>query len=67
MKEGVAGLQNIFETPAGIDNTLAGISANTKPKSKFASFMQKRLGNKTDVDAVGGFLDYIRSAEYAKM
>lgn len=66
MKEGIAGLQNIFETPAGIDNTLAGISANTKPKSKFASFMQKRLGNRTDVDAVGGFLDYIRSAEYAK-
>ncbi len=66
MKEGFAGLMNLFETPAGIDNTLAGVSGKTKPNQKWLSFAQKRLGGKTDEDAVGGFLDYIRSAEYAK-
>lgn len=66
MSQGIGGLINIFETPAGISSSLSGPSARTKPKSKWLSFAQKRLGNETDVDAVGGFLDYIRVAEYAK-
>ena len=66
LQDGFQGLANIFETPAGIDNKLAGISNQTKPNSKWLSFAQKRLGAKTDVDAVGGFIDYLGAAEYAK-
>lgn len=66
MADGFAGLKNIFETPANISSSLAGISADTKPKSKWASFMQKRKGDQTTYDAVSGFVDYIKAAEYAK-
>lgn len=66
LQDGFQGLANIFETPAGIDNKLAGISDQTKPNSKWLSFAQKRLGMKTDVDAVGGYIDYLGAAEYAK-
>lgn len=66
MAEGFQGLLNIFETPAGISSNLSGVSQRTLPKSKFLSFAQKRLGVKTDEDAVGGFIDYAKSAEYAK-
>lgn len=66
MSQGIQGLLNIFETPAGVSSKLAGVSYQTKPKSKFLSFAQKRLGMQTDVDAVGGFLDYVKAAEYAK-
>lgn len=62
---GVEGLQNILETPHGIDPTLAGISPFTKPKSRFLSFAQKRLGFRSDRDAVGGFLDYVPNGSYA--
>lgn len=66
MADGFQGLKNIFENPAGISSKLAGISPNTKPKSKWLSFAQKRLGVKTDIDAVGGFLNYVNAASYAK-
>lgn len=66
LSEGFEGLKNVFETPSGISPQLAGISPFTKPKSKWASFMQRRLGLETDVDAVGGFLNYVPSATYAK-
>jgi hypothetical protein len=66
MSDGIAGLLNLFETPAGISSKLAGISYQTEPKAKWLSFAQKRLGDKSDIDAVGGFLDYIKAAEYAK-
>lgn len=66
MADGFAGLKNIFETPANISSSLAGISADTKPKSKWASFMQRRKGDQTTYDAVSGFVDYIKAAEYAK-
>jgi hypothetical protein len=58
-------LQNILNNPARIDPMLVGISEGTKPKSKWASFKQQRLGIKTKEDAIGGFLDYLPSAEYA--
>lgn len=60
------GLKNLFETPANISAELAGTSAHTKPLQKWLSFAQRRLGDKTDIDAVGGFIDYVKSAEYAK-
>jgi len=66
LSEGFKGLFNIFETPSGIGSKMAGVSYNTEPKSKFLSFAQKRLGLQTTEDAVGGFLDYLKSAAYAK-
>lgn len=63
--EGFEGLKNIFDSPANIDPHLAGVSDFTLPKSKWASPWQKRTGNKTDYDAVGGFLDYLPAASYA--
>ena len=63
---GLEGLKNIFETPAGIDPMLSGISPFTKPRSKFLSFAQRRLGLQSERDAVGGFLEYVPSFSYAK-
>lgn len=61
----LGGFVRLFESPAGIDTSLAGLSTDTKPKSKFLSFAQRRLGGKTEVDAVGGFIDYVPRAAYA--
>ena len=66
LQDGFAGLQNIFDTPAQIGSKLSGTSEFVKPKSKFLSFAQKRLGAETEYDAVGGYLDYIRAQSYAK-
>jgi hypothetical protein len=63
---GWSGLKNLFDTTATqISPSLAGISPFTQPKTKWASFKQRRgLGEFKD-DAVGGFLDYIPAASYA--
>lgn len=66
LERGFEGLLNIFDTPANISSNLAGASDFTKPKTKFLGFAQKRKGDETVVDAVGGFLNYIKSAAYAK-
>lgn len=66
MAEGFSGLKNIFESPSSIQSSLAGVSEATKPKARWASFMQARTGDKTKYDAVGGFLDYIKAATYSK-
>ena len=66
MAEGFSGLKNIFESPSAIQSSLAGVSETTKPKARWASFMQARTGDKSKLDAVGGFLDYIKSAMYSK-
>jgi len=65
MREGIGGLLNIFDTPANIPSELVNISEYTKPKQKFLSIAQKRLGGETDYDAVGGYLNYLRQATYA--
>ena len=65
MAEGFAGLKNIFDSPANIPSNLAGVSEVTKPKSRWASFMQARTGDSTTLDAVGGFLNYIKAATYS--
>jgi hypothetical protein len=62
---GLEGLKNLFDTPAGIDPSLVGTSDFTTPKTKFAGFMQKRGLGPYKSDAVGGFLNYIPSASYA--
>lgn len=66
MADGIEGLKNIFETSANISSELAGVSYQTKPFAKWLSFAQKRTGDLTDVDAIGGYLDYIKAATYAK-
>jgi hypothetical protein len=63
---GVSGLMNIFDTPANISSSMALQSEYTKPRSKWLPFAQKRTGDKTTYDAVGGFLDYLKYAAYAK-
>lgn len=64
---GFEGLMNRLTGPSNIPTELAGLSdSGTKPKSKFLSFAQKRLGNKTEYDAVSGFLQYAKAAAYAK-
>lgn len=65
LAEGFQGLKNIFDSPANINTQLIGTSEFTKPKTKWASFAQKRLGDKTTEDAVGGFLNYVPAASYA--
>jgi hypothetical protein len=66
LSQGLEGLKNIFDSPANIESTLAGVSDFTKPRSKWLSFAQRRLGTETELDAVGGFLDYTRASTYAK-
>lgn len=65
MQEGIGALFNIFDTPSAISSNLAGISENMKPKAKFLSLAQQRKGPTTEIDAVGGFIDYIKQASYA--
>jgi hypothetical protein len=58
----IAALKALYQTSAGIDPRLSGLSPFTQPKTKWASFKQKRgLGEFKD-DAVGGFIDYIPAA-----
>lgn len=64
--EGFAGLKNMFEGPSSIDPALAASSDVTNPKTKWLSFAQRRKGDKTEYDAVGGFEDYLKNHAYAK-
>jgi hypothetical protein len=66
MADGFKGLLNIFDTPANIDPSLAVSSEFTKPQTKWLSFAQQRKGDQSDIDAVGGFLDYLKANAYAK-
>lgn len=66
MRDSYQGLKNIFDSPAQIDPALEGISYQTMPRSKWASFAQRRDGGAAyDLDAVGGFLDYVPAASRA--
>jgi len=65
MAEGFNALKNILTEDAKISSQLSGISPFTKPKSKFLQAAQKRLGNTSRRDAIGGFANYIPSASYA--
>ena len=65
IQDGFQGLKNIFSQQSDIPPELAGTSEFTKPKSKWLSLAQKRLGIQTDIDAVGGYLNYIPAASYA--
>jgi hypothetical protein len=65
MADGLEGLINAFETPSGISPALSGISPVTKPQSRWAGIFQKRTGDESKRDAIGGFLNYIPVASYA--
>lgn len=61
----ISGIRNLFDTPANIPSELAGTSQFTRPQSKFLSFALERMGLTTEIDAVGGFLNYIPAAAQA--
>ncbi|PKR86092.1 hypothetical protein [Heyndrickxia camelliae] len=63
--DGFEGIKNLFETPSNIDPHLEGLSPFTKPNTKFAGFMQKRLNGNYKSDAVGGFLKYLQAASHS--
>jgi hypothetical protein len=65
VSQGFEGLKNLIESDAGISSTMSRLSQTTQPKTKWLSLAQRRLGLETDVDAVGGFLNYLKYAEYA--
>jgi len=65
LSETLGGLKNIFDTPANIDPKLVAVSEFTLPKTRWASFMQRRGMGPYKEDAVGGFLNYVPSASYA--
>ncbi len=65
MGQGFSGLRNILNTNIGIDPMLVGTSEHTKPKSKWQGFAQRRLGERTEYDAVLGFLKYLPAAQYS--
>ncbi|WP_283673052.1 peptidoglycan DD-metalloendopeptidase family protein [Butyricicoccus sp. Marseille-Q5471] len=64
MDDGLSAIKNIFQTSADIDPRLVGVSDWTKPKSKWAGFMQARKGIDSTEDSVGGMVKYIQAAEY---
>ena len=49
---------------SNISAELVLVSGKTKPKSKWEGFAQRRKGDETVIDAVGGYLDYIKGASY---
>ncbi|WNX85753.1 M23 family metallopeptidase [Agathobaculum sp. NTUH-O15-33] len=64
MDDGFSAIKNIFQTSADIDPRLVGVSDWTKPKTKWAGFMQARKGIDSAEDSVGGMVKYIQAAEY---
>ena len=58
------GLVRIFNRPSDIATELVGVSDNTKPKTKWAGWLQRREGNVYTEDAIGGMARYIPMAEY---
>lgn len=59
-------LKDLFDSNASnnISNQLAGKSEFTKPKARWAGFMQKQGYGSYTEDAVAAMLDYIPKAEY---
>lgn len=55
---------DIFDGNFEINPEMAQVSQDTRPKTKWESFLQHRMGNKNTADAVKSMLDYIPNAEY---
>lgn len=62
---GFDSFKNVLERNHGIDPHLAGISQDTKPKTKWAAPWQKRGNGEYKSDAVGGMLRYLGASSYA--
>lgn len=54
----------LINTGTEIDPHLLGISENTKPKTRWTSYLQHRGEGAYTADAVGGFIRYMQLAEY---
>lgn len=67
LAESKAGIMGVLQSANDykISNKLSGLSADTKPKSKFTGFMQHRGHGDYVADAIGGLLQYVPAAEYA--
>lgn len=62
---GLGKLSDMFKaTEVLIDSSLVGVSDTTKPKSRWASFLQRRGNGEYTADAVGGMARYMPAAEY---
>lgn len=57
-------LRRVLNENSHIDPAVAQISEQTKPKTKWASLMQKRKGETHTDDAYNGLMRYIGEAEY---
>lgn len=64
MTSGVQNLKSIFTGNTDISPAVVGKSDQTKPKSRFAGFFQKRQGGDYTADALNGMLRYGQLAEY---
>ena len=60
----IKGLMDILNGDYEIPSELAGVSETTRPKSRWASFLQHRKGDMYTADAVKSMLDYIPAVEY---
>lgn len=55
---------DIFDGNFEINPEMAQVSQDTRPKTRWASFLQHRMGGAYTADAVKSMLDYIPNAEY---
>jgi len=63
-----SGIRNAFESVSqqGTDANLAALGEIIKPNKTWQSFEQVRKGNKSERDALGGYLEYVPNYVYAK-
>lgn len=65
ISQGFSKLAQILSTPADISTNLVGVSDFTKPKSRWAGFMQQREGGfNYSEDSIAAMVDYMKDAEY---
>lgn len=64
MTNGIQNLKAIFTDHSDIAPAIVGKSDQTKAKTKFAGFFQKREGANYTADAINGMLRYGQMAEY---
>ena len=63
---GFSALANLFEGPTSISASLAGVSAHTKPRSRWLSVAQRRFGNLSQESAAGGWINYMQQTAAAR-
>lgn len=59
-------VMNILENPIRLDPNLVGRTEDTRPKIKWASFMQRRIADRENKQsAIAGYLEYLNQSGYA--